>query len=95
MSPDTLLFGTLAFEINISIDHIPDQSTIGDLRLDGFKDPPIGTLATNGQTIHFNGSHLILVHHFQEGRVINLFIFWTNVEILEHRQQYSCDNQPK
>ena len=95
MSPDTLLFGTLAFEINISIDHVPDQGTIGDLRLDGFKGSPIGTFATNGQAIHFNGSNLILAHHVQEGRVINLFIFWTNVEILEHRQQHSCDNQPK
>ena len=95
MGPDALLLGPFALKINISINHVPDEGTISNLRLDGFEGPTIRALATNGQPVDLNGSNLVLVHHFQERRVVNLFIFGTNIEVLEHRQQYRCDNQPK
>ena len=95
LGPDALLLRQFAFNGDVVIHQVADQTVVLNGRTDGFEGIAIAAFAGNHVAIHGNALDLAILNLLDEvGIVEGLWLVWTG-EVVHHCHQDSGDDQPQ
>ncbi len=95
LRPDALLLRRLTDDADVVVDQLVHQLRIVDRRANDLELFAGLALADDHETVDGDFMHLILLDFGDEARVRDLFRLRTHAEVVEHRQQHRCDDQPQ